>query len=210
MIGMLRGKVWEIQAERLVVDVNGIGYILTVPYSLLAKSFPGQELIVYTHVIMRDNDLSLYGFSSLEEKQLFLKMLSVSGIGPKAAISLLSTFSVVQVENAIVNKDLNLLTKVPGIGKKTAQRLILELKEKIKAPGSPPTGEESFSIPSAPIHSEAVQTLLALGFSVDEAKRALEQVLKDCKELTKELTTEEKVKKALRLLAPGQKVEVRS
>lgn len=196
MIGMLRGKVWEIQADRLVVDVNGSGYILTVPYSLLAKSFPGQELIVYTHVIMRDADLSLYGFSSLEEKQLFLQMLSVSGIGPKVAISLLSTFSVVQIENAIINKDLNQLTKVPGIGKKTAQRLILELKEKIKATGSSPTGEESFSTPSGFTHSEAVQTLLALGFSMDEAKHALELALKD----GEELTTEEQVKKALRLL----------
>ena len=196
MIGMLRGKVWEIQADRLVVDVNGCGYILTVPYSLLAKSFPGQELIVYTHVIMRDADLSLYGFSSLEEKQLFLQMLSVSGIGPKVAISLLSTFSVVQIENAIINKDLNQLTKVPGIGKKTAQRLILELKEKIKATGSSPTGEESFSTPSGFTHSEAVQTLLALGFSMDEAKHALELALKD----GEELTTEEQVKKALRLL----------
>ena len=92
MIGMLRGKVWEIQSERLVIDVQGVGYLLTVPYGLLAKACPGQELVIYTHVVMREDDLSLYGFSSLEEKQLFLEMLSVSGIGPKAAISL--TFNV--------------------------------------------------------------------------------------------------------------------
>ena len=198
MIGMLRGKVWEIQAERLVMDVQGVGYLLTVPYGLLSKSSPGQELVVYTHVIMREDDLSLYGFSSFEEKQLFLEMLSVSGIGPKAAISLLSTFGAVQIESAIVSENLNLLTKVPGIGKKTAQRLILELKEKFKGHVSFPAGGESYSSPSPLMHSEALQTLLALGFGLDEARQALNRQ-KD----SGDLTTEEQVKKALRLLAGG-------
>ena len=201
MIGMLRGKVWEIQAERLVLDVQGVGYLLTVPYGLLAKSCPGQELVVYTHVVVREDDSSLYGFSSFEEKQLFLEMLSVSGIGPKAAISLLSTFGAVQIESAIISENLNLLTKVPGIGKKTAQRLILELKEKFKGHVSFPDGREgeSFSTSSPLTHSEALQTLLALGFGLDEARQALGQVLKD----SGELTTEEQVKKTLRLLAPS-------
>lgn len=199
MIGMLRGKVWEIQAERLVLDVQGTGYLLTVPYGLLAKACPGQELVVYTHVVMREDDLSLYGFSSYEEKQLFLQMLSVSGIGPKAAISLLSTFGAVQIESAIASENLNLLTKVPGIGKKTAQRLILELKEKFKGQSSLPIAGGSFSESSSPTHSEAVQTLLALGFGLDEARQALGRVLKD----SGELTTEEQIKKALRLLAPS-------
>ena len=199
MIGMLRGKVWEIQSERLVLDVQGVGYLLTVPYGLLAKSCPGQELVVYTHVVMREDDISLYGFSSLEEKQLFLEMLSVSGIGPKAAISLLSTFGAVQIESAIVSENLNLLTKVPGIGKKTAQRLILELKEKFKGHVSLPSAGESFSVPSPLTHSEALETLLALGFSLEEARQALKHVLKD----SEDLTTEDQVKKALRLLGGG-------
>lgn len=199
MIGMLRGKVWEIQSERLVIDVHGTGYLLTVPHGLLAKAYPEQELVVYTHVVVREDDLSLYGFSSFEEKQLFLEMLSVSGIGPKAAISLLSTFGAVQIQSAIVSENLNLLTKVPGIGKKTAQRLILELKEKFKGHSSFPTEGGSFSEATAQTHSEALQTLLALGFGLDEARKVLGQVLKD----SGELTTEEQVKKALRLLARG-------
>jgi len=198
MIGMLRGKVWEIQSERLVIDVQGTGYLLTVPYGLLAKAHQGQELVVYTHVVMREDDLSLYGFSSFEEKQLFLQMLSVSGIGPKAAISLLSTFGAVQIESAIASENLSLLTKVPGIGKKTAQRLILELKEKFKGRESLPAGGGAYSESPASIHSEALETLLALGFGLDEARQALGQVQKD----DRELTTEEQVKKALRLLAP--------
>lgn len=200
MIGMLRGKVWEIQAERLVLDVQGVGYLLTVPYGLLAKACPGQELVLYTHVVMREDDSSLYGFSSLEEKQLFLEMLSVSGIGPKAAISLLSTFGAVQIESAIISENLNLLTKVPGIGKKTAQRLILELKEKFKGHVvSLPMGGEQFSTPSPLMQSEALQTLLALGFGLDEARQALSRQKDGA-----DLTTEEQVKKALRMLAGGQ------
>ncbi|GAB6155301.1 Holliday junction branch migration protein RuvA [Desulfosporosinus burensis] len=199
MIGMLRGKVWEIQSERLVIDVNGTGYLLTVPYSLLAKAYPEQELVVYTHVVVREDDLSLYGFSSFEEKQLFLEMLSVSGVGPKAAISLLSTFGAVQIQSAIVSENLNLLTKVPGIGKKTAQRLILELKEKFKGHSSFPTGGVSLGEPASHTHSEALQTLLALGFGLDEARQVLGQVLKE----NGDLTTEDQVKKALRLLARG-------
>ncbi|AFQ42949.1 Holliday junction branch migration protein RuvA [Desulfosporosinus meridiei] len=199
MIGMLRGKVWEIQGERLVMDVQGTGYLLTVPYGLLAKIHPGQELIVYTHVVMREDDLSLYGFSSFEEKQLFLQMLSVSGIGPKAAISLLSTFGAIQIESAIASENLNLLTKVPGIGKKTAQRLILELKEKFKGHNLAANESGSFSEPLSQSHSEAQETLLALGFGLEEARQALSRALKD----GGELTTEEQVKKALRFLASG-------
>lgn len=198
MIGMLRGKVWEIQADRLVMDVQGVGYLLFVPYGLLAKSCPGQELVVYTHMVVREDDISLYGFSSLEEKQLFLEMLSVSGIGPKAAISLLSTFGAVQIESAIISENLNLLTKVPGIGKKTAQRLILELKEKLKGHVSLPMGGEPFSTPAPLMHSEALQTLMALGFGLEEARQALSRQ-KD----SGDLTTEEQVKKALRMLSGG-------
>ncbi|MDP4126907.1 MAG: Holliday junction branch migration protein RuvA [Bacillota bacterium] len=201
MIGMLRGTVWEIQSERLIIDVHGTGYLLTVPQGLLAKAYPGLELVVYTHVVMREDDLSLYGFSSLEEKQLFLQMLGVTGIGPKAAISLLSTFGAVQIESAIASENLNLLTKVPGIGKKTAQRLILELKEKFKGSnfGSFSIEGRSLSEPSSLALSEAYQTLLALGFGIDESKQVLSQVLKD----GGDLTTEIQVKKALRLLAGG-------
>ncbi|WP_407307912.1 Holliday junction branch migration protein RuvA [Desulfosporosinus sp. SB140] len=200
MIGMLRGTVWEIQSERLVLDVHGTGYLLNVPNGLLSKAFSGQELVVYTHVMIRDDDLSIYGFSSLEEKQLFLEMLSVSGIGPRAAISLLSTFGAVQIESAIVSENINILTKVPGIGKKTAQRLILELKEKFKGHSSLTLGDEQFSAPtSSNNQSEALQTLLALGFGLDEARQALGHVRKD----GENLTIEEQVKKALRMLAGG-------
>ena len=196
MIGMLRGKVWEIQTERLVLDVQGVGSLLTVPGSFLGRLHAGQDLIVYTHVVQREDDLSLYGFTSLEEKTIFLELLSVSGIGPKAAIAILSTFGAAQIQAVIASEDFTLLTKVPGIGKKTAQRLILELKEKFKSHSScVEPGDQTPSLTGA--DNEALETLLALGFGLDEARPALGRVLKE----GGVLTTEEQVKKALRLMS---------
>lgn len=199
MIGMLRGKIWEIQAEKLILDVQGVGYQISAPYGFLAKLRAGQDVTVYTHVILREEELALYGFSSLSEKELFLQMLSVSGIGPKAALSILSTLGSAQAESAIARENLTLLTKVPGIGKKTAQRLILELKEKFKGKVLAATPEIESGIPLTqdPVHSEAMETLLALGFSQDEAKKAL-QTLPDAGQ---NLSLEELVRLALRALA---------
>lgn len=195
MIGMLRGKVWELQTDKLVLDVQGTGYLLAVPYGLLSKLRPGQELVLYTHVVLREEELALFGFSSLAEKEMFLQMLSVSGIGPKAALSILSTLGSAQAQSAIAGENLTVLTKVPGIGKKTAQRLVLELREKFK--GRAGVNESFVTLEGASAQSEAMETLLALGFSLEEAKRALTRIQAD----VRELTVEEQVKEALRSIA---------
>jgi len=197
VIGMLRGKVWEIQADKLILDVQGVGYQLSAPHGLLAKAQVGQELIIYTHVILREDDLSLYGFSSAAEKELFLLMLSVSGVGPKAALSILSVLGSSQTEKAIVSENIALLTKVPGIGKKTAQRLVLELKEKFKGRNLPLDEGSPVILPQGAF-SEAMETLLALGFSQEEAKKALQAL----PEGAQNAGTEEMVRLALRSLAP--------
>lgn len=194
---MLRGKVWEIQADKLVFDVQGTGYLLAVPYGLLSKLRAGQELVLYTHVVMREEELSLYGFSSLAEKEVFLQMLTVSGIGPKAALSILSTLGSAQAQSAIAGENLTVLTKVPGIGKKTAQRLVLELREKFKGKIETGSGEQFFALEGTGIQSEALETLLALGFSVEEGKKALSQIQTE----GRELTLEEQVREALRSIA---------
>lgn len=194
MIGMLRGKVWEIQTDKLVLDVQGTGYLLTVPHGILSKLHQGQELVLYTHVVLREEELSLYGFSSLAEKEIFLQMLTVSGIGPKAALSILSTLGLAQAQSAIAGENLAALTKVPGIGKKTAQRLVLELREKFK--GIALNGEPYLAFEGTGIQSEALETLLALGFSVEEGKKALSQIQSE----ERELTVEEQVTAALRII----------
>ncbi len=195
MIGMLRGRVWEIQAENIVLDVQGVGYLLAVPLGLLSKVRTGQDLFLYTHMHVREDELSLYGFDSIEEKRLFLLMLSVSGIGPKASLAILSTFTPEEIQGAISSENISLLTKVPGIGKKIAQRLVLELKEKFKGPivtvRNSPGGHLG--------NSDALETLLALGYNMAEARQALGQLNGEADALT----TEEQIKGALRVLTKG-------
>lgn len=196
MIGMLRGRVWEVQLDRLILDVHGVGYALTVPHGLSARLHQGQEVVLYTQVIMREDDLALFGFTSAEEKQLFLDLTAVSGIGPKAGMAILSTYSVDQIQTALASENVNLLTKVPGIGKKTAQRLVLELKDRFK--GRETGAEELAGWPVMPEEgaSDALATMLALGFGADEARLVLTKVRQD----GQELSTEELVTRALRYL----------
>jgi Holliday junction DNA helicase subunit RuvA len=193
MIGMLRGRVWEVQMENLVLDVQGVGYLLTVPLGLQAKVKTGQDLLLYTHVHVREDDLSFYGFESLEEKRLFLLMLGVSGIGPKASLAILSMFTPQEIQAAISSENIGLLTKVPGIGKKTAQRLVLELKEKFKAVTVIEDKDQGFQRGI----SDTLETLLALGYNMAEARQALGNL----KGSLADLTTEEQVKAALRVLS---------
>ncbi|MDR3288749.1 MAG: Holliday junction branch migration protein RuvA [Peptococcaceae bacterium] len=196
MIGILRGKVWEIEASALCLDVAGVGYEIAVTASVLGKARMGQELTVYTKLIPKDDELALYGFATLREKQLFLEMLTVSGIGPKGALSLLSALGVDQIETAFAAENAALLTKVPGIGKKTAQRLILELKEKFKGlPGG--TGEGSLGSLAGIRHSDALESLLVLGYTLEESQRTLAAIVKE----QPESTTEEQIKLALRTLS---------
>ena len=198
---MLRGKVWEVQSDRLIIDVQGVGYQVSTPYGFMSKCHSGQEITIYTHVILREEELALYGFPSLAEKELFLQMLTVSGIGPKASMAILSTLGSAQTESAIAGENLTLLTKVPGVGKKTAQRLILELKEKFKGKaGIELAGEGAVLTNDQAINrSEALESLLALGFSQEEARKAL-QSLPNAGE---GLKTEEQIRLALRSLAAG-------
>lgn len=193
MIAMLKGTVWVKDSDKIILDVNGVGYLLSVPVGCIQHIRTGEEKVFHTHLIVREDDVTLYGFNNVDEKNLFIMLLGVSGIGPKAALSILSAFSVIQVKSAILREDFPLLTKVPGIGGKTAKRLILELKEKVNdidlENGLPEV------ITSSTLSNEALDTLLALGFSRNEAREVLQKVSKDS------LTTEDQLKEALRLLA---------
>lgn len=201
MIGMLRGKVWVIQPAGLIMDVQGVGYELTVPANFLSKLRAGQEIVIHTQVIMREDDLSLFGFATEEEKALFLALLSVSGIGPKAGMSILSTFGAEQVMEAIAGENVALLTKVPGIGKKTAERVVLELKEKYRKQGIKAGSTTGLSSPAAAV-PDALDALLALGFGQEEARQALKQGAEGEPGGAEEpLPVEEQIKRALRRLA---------
>ena len=205
MIGLMRGIVWTIGSDKVVLDVNGVGYIINTAARNTFNVKVGDEKTFFTHLIVREDDLILYGFSNAEEKDLFIKLLGVSGIGPKAALSILSSFTVRQVITAIIKEDSVMLTEVPGIGGKTAKRLILELKEKVKDKAQiySEIDLDNKTIDDVMILSghtdEAFDSLLALGFTRAEARAALEKVDKD-----QALTTEGRIRDALRYMAASK------
>ncbi len=200
MIGFLRGVLFEKGSGYIIVDVGGVGYEVSVPANSDAYlSSEGEEVMIYTTMIVREDDVSLYGFSRKGELDAFRKLITVNGVGARAGISILSAFTLEQLRQAIVFEDVKSLTKANGIGKKTAERIVLELKDKFDAgePSSAADGTAERQAPTADVSSgreEAVAALVALGYSRGEATSALAGV-KDT-----DLSTEEYIKRALKNL----------
>ena len=179
MIASLRGQLKAVRDASVIVDVGGVGYQVHVTNTLL-ESLPGigQLIELYTHTHVRENEIALYGFRTFEELDLFLVLLRVSGIGPRTALMILSTFSPETLRNAIAQGDILALTRVPGIGRKTAQRLVLDLKDKV--------GVEvgAWVAPSiTPSDADVMNALTALGYSLAEAQSALGTVPAEITEL---------------------------
>ncbi len=155
----------------VVLDVNGVGYELYLSTNSLSKMpAVGEEASLFTHLHVREDALQLFGFVTPAEKELFGHLLSVSGVGPKVALSILSAFSVATLKKAIAMEDVDLISAVPGIGKKSAQRLILELKGKLALPDL----KVSAASGASSAFAEARNALVSLGYSVAEANSALE------------------------------------
>ena len=199
MIGFVRGILAEKGNGYIIIDVNGIGYEIHVPANSGAyMSSEGQEVMVHTTMMVREDDVSLYGFSRKGELDAFKKLITVNGVGAKAGIAILSAFTLEQLQQAIVFEDSKSLTKANGIGKKTAERIVLELKDKfsVDAADQPqiPEGMMSTDIGTAGNRSEAVTALIALGYTRGEATSALANVTDN------DLTVEEYIKQALKNL----------
>ena len=201
MIGYIKGTVAELSADRLILENGGIGYEIFVPASVLDAGIrQGQELKVYTYLHVREDALQLFGFQSRDELQTYRLLLGVSGIGPKAAIGILSAMSVDTLRFAVLSDDAAAIAKAPVIGKKTAQKLILELKDKFsleeafekKLAANQQDAAEPVSEDAA---SEAVQALVALGYSGTEALQAVRKV-----EGAADMDTEAVLKAALKNL----------
>jgi Holliday junction DNA helicase RuvA len=191
MISSLRGNIDAVSTDSLIVNVNGVGFKVSVPTSVLSElGMVGREVKLYTHLHVREDDLSLYGFGSIDELKLFETLISVSGLGPKTALGMLSAMSADQVAMAIASGSVEILTTIPGIGKKTADRLILELKDKVGGVMiSSPAGR------AAQENADVVTALVSLGYSVMETTRAVNSL-----PTGKKLSLEEKVKLALQYL----------
>jgi Holliday junction DNA helicase RuvA len=186
MIARLRGKPVGRGAEGLILDVNGVGYLVHATPRALAKA-DGAELTVETYLHVREDALSLYGFADGEERELFIQLLSVSGIGPKVALAIVSGSAPAELKRAIAREDTARFQAIPGIGKKTAQRVVLELKEKLTGSELVPIGEKD----GDDAHLVAREALVELGYSLVEAEQALARI-------DPELPPEERVRLALK------------
>ncbi|MCL6634288.1 MAG: Holliday junction branch migration protein RuvA [Peptococcaceae bacterium] len=194
MIAFIRGKLADVQAGSVVLDAGGIGYRVHVPLSLLHRlPAPGNEVTLHTHLAVREDGFTLYGFWEQAELDFFLKLLSVSGVGPKGALAVLTIFPPAELGRIIASGDAASLTRVPGVGKKTAGRIILELKDRV---GGPAAAQEAGHDGGGPA-VDAVEALEALGYSAAEARKAVREALKNFEENT---TAAELVRSALRLL----------
>ena len=197
MIGFLRGILAEKGDGYLIIDVGGVGYLVNVPSNTGAYlRSEGEEVTLYTTMIVREDDMSLYGFSGKSELDAFKKLITVSGVGAKAGISILSSFTIEQLRQAIAFEDAKTLQKANGIGRKSAERIVLELKDKFSQDGQVQAGSEAAasSLAATSGRAEAVTALMALGYSRAEAMSALAVIEEQ------DLPTEEYVKRALKNL----------
>ncbi|MDR3051590.1 MAG: Holliday junction branch migration protein RuvA [Oscillospiraceae bacterium] len=175
MYAFIEGSVAEKRQGELVIDAGGVGYLLICPAGTVAAApATGERFRCYTHLSVREDAMELFGFASREERGMFLKLCGVTGVGPRTALGVLSALPLRDLTLALALGDLNALARAPGIGKKTAQRLVLELKDKVEA------GEVTVGQSAAPVamgaQQEAVQALVSLGYSSAEAARAINQV----------------------------------
>ncbi|MDO4865057.1 MAG: Holliday junction branch migration protein RuvA [Clostridia bacterium] len=179
MFAHFDGIVAEKTADSIVLDVNGVGYLLMVSGATLSMAPQvGERMKLYSSLNVREDAMELFGFYSREEKSMYERLKGVSGIGSRTALQILSSMSVRDLSLALVSGDANALTRVPGIGKKTAQRLVLELKDKVE--DSQLTGAGAGVSPktaSAGPEAEAVAALVALGYSASEAAKAVSRVV---------------------------------
>lgn len=198
MIGRLRGTLAEKHPPFLILDVGGIGYEVEVPMTTLYRlPSVGEPLTLHTHLVVREDAQLLYGFAEKREREFFRELIRLNGVGPKLALALMSGLEVDELVRCVQAGDTSTLVKVPGVGKKTAERLLVELKDRFKAwetlPGM--TGlviEPSSVSPVSSAESDALSALISLGYKPQEASRAVAAVKEDG------LSSEEMIRRALK------------
>lgn len=189
MIGSLKGTIANISPFHVLLEVGGVGFLVHSTNGYLAKLRTGQEARFWTHTAVRENDISLYGFEKEEELNMFESLLSVSGIGPKSALAIISVAGLSTLEDAITSGDTSVLTKIGGVGKKTADKIILELSGKISSKEISKAMKDDLDV---------FEALQALGYRENQIKEML-------RELPKNLSgANEKIKEALRLLGKNK------
>jgi holliday junction DNA helicase RuvA len=196
MIGSLRGRISSKTPPQLTVEVGGVGYELEAPMSTFFHlPAVGQDVKLLTHFVVREDAQLLYGFATEDERRLFRSLLKVSGIGPKIGLALLSGISVEGFVTCVQNQDVAALVRVPGIGRKTAERLLVEMRDRLKPAGDAQAGDVVTVTPGASPEAEAFGALVALGYRPAEATRLLKAAGPGTQ------TTEELIRRALQSAA---------
>ena len=174
MIDLLTGQIARMDKDAVVVMVGGVGFRVIVPKTVFEFVHgPGDPVTLHTHLLVREDALTLYGFATEEERAVFEVLISVSGVGPRTAVGILSTLSIDQLRSAVGRDEPAILTRVPGIGKKTAEKIVFELKNKMRADGMP----EVTAISDA--DADVIGALTALGYSIVEAQMAIQNIPRD-------------------------------
>lgn len=174
MIATLRGEVTQVEDNALIVEIGGVGLRVFVPAPLRARLKAGDAVLLYTHLVVREDALTLYGFESPSDRDLFNMLLGVDGVGPKVSLSVLSTLTLDTVQRAVFNEESEVLSRVPGVGKKTSQKIVLYLHDRLK-----PADALARIAALSDQDSEVLAALTALGYSVVEAQTALQSLPKD-------------------------------
>lgn len=173
MISLLNGRVIEVLADSLVVGIGGVGLQVYLPVATRERLRPGDEVVLHTYLVVRQDALSLYGFESRDERELFVLLLQVDGIGPKSALAVLSTLTPEAIQRAVFHEQPEIFTRVPGVGRKTAQKILLQLQDRLPAMAG--LERAAFS----DVDAEVISALTALGYSVVEAQTALQSIPRD-------------------------------
>jgi Holliday junction DNA helicase RuvA len=170
MIASLQGEVQAVGEDSLVVAVGGVGLRVYVPADLYNQAQPGESIFLHTHLVVREDALTLFGFEQEEDRGFFLLLLGVNGVGPRMALNILSTLSVDAIRRAVLSEQGDLFGRVSGVGKKTGQKIVLHLQGKV-GEAAPLAG-----VPASEVNTEVLEALTALGYSVIEAQKALQSI----------------------------------
>ena len=188
MIGYLSGKIISSKPTKITLDVSGVGYVVNISINTFEKISDKESANLFIHTNVKEDSISLFGFYNESEKDMFELLISVNGIGPKLAISILSGILVDELRHAIMDGDISRIVSIPGIGRKTAERLVLELKSKITSVSS----EEGAKIPFS-IKNEAIAALTTLGYNLKQSEKSVRDIIS----ADPNVTLEDLIKKAL-------------
>jgi Holliday junction DNA helicase RuvA len=174
MIATIRGEITQVEDNALIIEIGGVGLRVFIPKPLRERSKAGEGIFLHTHLVVREDDWKIYGFEFQADRELFTTLLGVDGVGARTALAVISTLNIETVQRAVFNNEPDLLSRVPGIGKKTAQKIVLYLHDKLK----PANGLDKIATMSD-ADSEVLAALTSLGYSVVEAQTAIQSIPKE-------------------------------